>query len=143
MGYIAHPETLPPAWTHLPCLSNSLCLAKNPSMEGPFYKSDTDSIHLIASWQSAIIRAFSHQLYLHLHNELIILPYNRISQLIKQSITCVIDQPFTGAEGGTRTRTLIEHHPLKMACLPIPPLRPHPNYYQDRRISSQASTCFP
>ena len=28
-----------------------------------------------------------------------------------------------GAEGGTRTRTSIAHYPLKIACLPIPPLR--------------------
>ena len=28
-----------------------------------------------------------------------------------------------GAEGGTRTRTGYAHHPLKMTCLPIPPLR--------------------
>lgn len=26
------------------------------------------------------------------------------------------------AEEGTRTPTLVEHHPLKMACLPISPL---------------------
>ena len=26
-----------------------------------------------------------------------------------------------GADGGTRTLTSYAHHPLKMACLPIPP----------------------
>ena len=28
-----------------------------------------------------------------------------------------------GAEGGSRTRTPGRHHPLKMARLPVPPLR--------------------
>ena len=29
-----------------------------------------------------------------------------------------------GAEGGSRTRTPVGHYPLKIARLPIPPLRP-------------------
>ncbi len=28
-----------------------------------------------------------------------------------------------GAEGGIRTRTGVAHYPLKIACLPVPPLR--------------------
>ena len=37
-----------------------------------------------------------------------------------------------GAEGRTRTGTGVAHHPLKMACLPIPPLRLF-TAYQGRR----------
>jgi hypothetical protein len=42
-----------------------------------------------------------------------------------------------GAVGETRTRTVRDHYPLKIACLPIPP-RPHTKWraYQDSNLGA-------
>ena len=37
-----------------------------------------------------------------------------------------------GAEGEIRTRTGVAYYPLKIACLPIPPLRLCPTYLLER-----------
>ena len=45
---------------------------------------------------------------------------------LKQKASWIYQEAFRslgGAEGGTRTPTGYTHYPLKIACLPIPPLR--------------------
>ena len=47
---------------------------------------------------------------------------------LNSSITAIQGSIKDGAEGESRTRTTVGHYPLKIACLPIPPLR-HLNFY--------------
>ncbi len=51
-----------------------------------------------------------------------------------------------GAKGGTRTRTSCAHHPLKMACLPIPPLWQNKLYFTktafDKSLRAHKHHCF-
>ena len=52
-------------------------------------------------------------------------------------------QLYSGAEGGSRTRTPVGHYPLKIARLPIPPLRPEIGAVKDitQRIDFKRRTC--
>ena len=53
---------------------------------------------------------------------------NDIKKALIHNISAVQGKLTAGAEGEIRTRTTVGHYPLKIACLPIPPLR-HPIFY--------------
>ncbi len=49
--------------------------------------------------------------------------YNSQKKAPNRSITATRGFITNGAEGENRTRTTVGHYPLKIACLPVPPLR--------------------
>lgn len=50
-------------------------------------------------------------------------PSHKSKKALNRSITAIQGFVKDGAEGEIRTRTTVGHYPLKIACLPVPPLR--------------------
>ncbi len=55
---------------------------------------------------------------------------------LNSSLTAIQGSCVDGAEGESRTRTTVGHYPLKIACLPVPPLR------HNMWLFTPASLCF-
>ena len=55
-------------------------------------------------------------------------PSHKSKKALNRSITAIQGSAKDGAEGEIRTRTTVGHYPLKIACLPVPPLR-HKFFY--------------